>query len=175
MSSHQSQVILTTGGSCVFLDASSFKSILCVHVWFVSHTDISLVVEHKENKQYRSSRLRLWRTEYWAKVWYVDEDTVRHDTQLLRKKQCMWYIVSNMWSITCSTGCHKVSYTTQFISFYLNCHKLQMFYTITRVTSSALTSSLRYMKLLTAYWGSSSNHTVFIICLWIYFYLKYNI
>jgi len=58
MSSHFSQVILTRGGLvCLFLDAPVFKSILCMHVQFVSHTDISLVVEYKENKDYQCTRL----------------------------------------------------------------------------------------------------------------------
>jgi hypothetical protein len=39
------------------------------------------------------------------------------------------------------------------------------FYTITLGTSSALTSSLWYVKLLTGYGSSSSNHTGFSICL----------
>jgi hypothetical protein len=50
-----------------------------------------------------------------------------------------------------------------------------MAYTITLGTSPALTSSLQYVKLPTGYGGSSSNHTVFTICLLIYFYLKCNI
>jgi hypothetical protein len=37
------------------------------------------------------------------------------------------------------------------------------FYTITLDTSSAVTCSLWYVKLLTGYGGSSSNHTVFTI------------
>jgi hypothetical protein len=50
-----------------------------------------------------------------------------------------------------------------------------LLYTITLGASSALTSSLRYVKLLTGYGGNSSNHTVFTICLLINFYLKCNI
>jgi hypothetical protein len=38
-------------------------------------------------------------------------------------------------------------------------------YTITLCSLFAPTCSLRYVKLLTGYGGSSSNHTVFIICL----------
>jgi len=77
MSSHLSQVILTRRGIvCLFLDASAFKSILCMYVQFVSLTDISLVVEHKENKDYRSNRLPFWHTDYGSSEWYADEDKV---------------------------------------------------------------------------------------------------
>jgi hypothetical protein len=38
-------------------------------------------------------------------------------------------------------------------------------YTITLYSLFAPTCSLQYVKLLTGYGGSSSNHTVFIICL----------
>jgi hypothetical protein len=48
-------------------------------------------------------------------------------------------------------------------------------YTITLGTLSALTCLLRYVKLLMGYGGSSSNDTVFTICLLINFYLKCNI
>jgi hypothetical protein len=36
----------------VFLYASALKSILCMHVQFTSHTNVSLVVGHKENEDY---------------------------------------------------------------------------------------------------------------------------
>jgi hypothetical protein len=48
-------------------------------------------------------------------------------------------------------------------------------YTISLCTLSVLTSSLWYVKLLTGYGGSSSNHTVFTVCLWINFYLRCNV
>jgi hypothetical protein len=45
-----------------------------------------------------------------------------------------------------------------------NRQKCSSFYTITLGASSTLTCSLRYVKLLTGYGGSSSIHTVFTIC-----------
>jgi hypothetical protein len=49
---------------------------------------------------------------------------------------------------------------------------VKLVYTITLCTLSALTCSLRYVKPLTGYGGSSSNHTVFTICLLIYLLLS---
>jgi hypothetical protein len=48
-------------------------------------------------------------------------------------------------------------------------------YMINLFTSSALTISLRCVKLLTGYGDSSTNHTVFTVCLLINFCVKCNI
>jgi hypothetical protein len=55
--------------------------------------------------------------------------------------------------------------TFRVVAQCINQLRHRVLYAITLGTSSALTCSLRYVKLLTGYGGSSSNHTVFTICL----------
>jgi hypothetical protein len=74
------------------------------------------------------------------------------------------------YKIICINLEKEISSFTQMYKTGKKC----IFYMIT-LSTSALTNSLRHVKLLPGYGGSSSNHTVFTVCLLINFYLKCNI
>jgi hypothetical protein len=92
-------------------------------------------------------------------------------------KMAKW-VVETCWRLLC----YEITFmhSTLFIGLLkkiapiltMLCFHVRLLYTITLCTSSALTCLLRNVKLLTGYGGSSSNDTVFTICLLIYLFLS---
>jgi hypothetical protein len=81
-------------------------------------------------------------------------------------------VYSLMWAVTLWAKHYLLPWRR--IEVHTTTDDSNIFYTITLCTLSALTSSLRYLKLLTRYGGSSLNHAVFTICLFINVYLNCN-